>query len=88
MADTYAPDVPRAPRELLTTAEVAAQLGVSPRRVSQLVVRRPDFPRPYAITRGVRRSTGLRLWRPEDIERWAAEADRSVGRPAERETAR
>ena len=73
----------RRPRELLTTAEVAAELGVTPRRVSQLVDRRPDFPAPYAVTRGVRRSSGLRLWRPQDIERWAAEADRSVGRPKE-----
>jgi hypothetical protein len=70
-----------APRELLTTAEVAAELGVSPRRVSQLLERRSDFPRPYAVTRGVRRSAGLRLWRPEDVARWAATADRSVGRP-------
>ena len=68
-------------RELLTTAEVAAELGISPQRVAQLLDRRPDFPRPYAITRGVRRSTGLRLWRPEDIARWATSADRSVGRP-------
>lgn len=73
-----------APRELLTTAEVAAELGVSPRRVSQLLERRADFPRPYAVTRGVRRAAGLRLWRPEDVARWAATADRSVGRPAQR----
>lgn len=69
-------------RELLTTAEVAVELGVSPRRVSQLLERRRDFPRPYAVTRGVRRERGLKLWRPEDIEAWAASADRSVGRPA------
>jgi hypothetical protein len=73
-----------APRELLTTAEVAAELGVSPRRVSQLLELRPDFPRPYAVTRGVRRSAGLRLWRPADVQRWAASADRSVGRPRTR----
>lgn len=71
-----------APRELLTTAEVAAELGISARRVAQLLEVRPDFPRPYAVTRGVRRASGLRLWRPADIERWAATADRSVGRPA------
>jgi len=69
-------------RELLTTAEVAAELGVTPRRVSQLAERRSDFPAPYAITRGVRRSTGLRLWRPEDIDRWVESADRSPGRRA------
>ena len=69
------------PRELLTTAEVAVELGVSPRRVAQLLERRADFPQPYAVTRGVRRSSGLRLWRPEDVARWAASADRSAGRP-------
>jgi predicted DNA-binding transcriptional regulator AlpA len=66
-----------APRELLTAAEVAADLGVSRRRVSQLLELRADFPRPYAVTRG----SGLRLWRAEDIERWDASADRSAGRP-------
>jgi predicted DNA-binding transcriptional regulator AlpA len=70
-----------APRELLTAAAVAAELGVSRRRVSQLLERRPDFPRPYAVTRGIQRDSGQRLWRPEDIAAWAATADRSVGRP-------
>ena len=69
-----------APRELLTTAEVAQVLGVSSRRVLQLLNRTPGFPKPYAITRGIRRTHGLRLWRPADIERWAATADRSAGR--------
>jgi hypothetical protein len=69
-------------RELLTTAEVAQVLGVTPRRVSQLLERRRDFPRPFAVTRGVRRTTGLRLWQPDDIERWAATADRTAGRRA------
>jgi hypothetical protein len=68
------------PRELLTTAEVAQVLGVSPRRVSQLADRRRDFPAPYAVTRGIRRDSGLRLWLPEDIDRWAETADRSPGR--------
>jgi hypothetical protein len=68
------------PRELLTTAEVAQILGVSPRRVSQLADRRRDFPPPYAVTRGVRRDSGLRLWLPGDIDRWAQTADRSPGR--------
>jgi hypothetical protein len=68
------------PRELLTTAEVAQVLGVTPRRVSQLAERRRDFPRPYAVTRGVRRDSGLRLWLPADIDRWVATADRSPGR--------
>jgi hypothetical protein len=69
------------PRELLTTAEAAVELGVTPRRVAQLAATRPDFPAPYAVTRGVRREHGIRLWRPEDIDRWNAAADRSAGRP-------
>jgi excisionase family DNA binding protein len=69
------------PRELLTTAEVAELLGVTSRRVRQLLERgTPGFPAPYAITRGTRRQPGQRLWRPADIERWAATADRSAGR--------
>ena len=67
------------PRELLTTSEVAQVLGVTARRVSQLSDSRPDFPKPYAVTRGIRRSTGIRLWRPEDIEKWARTADRAPG---------
>jgi hypothetical protein len=68
------------PRELLTTAEVAQVLGVTPRRVAQLADRRRDFPQPYAVTRGVRRTSGLRLWLPEDVEEWARTADRTPGR--------
>jgi predicted DNA-binding transcriptional regulator AlpA len=67
-----------APRELLTAGEVAVDLGVSRRRVLQLLERRSDFPRPYAVTRGAGR---ISLWRPEDIAAWASTADRSVGRP-------
>jgi hypothetical protein len=70
-----------APRELLVTADVAAILGVSPGRVRQLLERRSDFPRPYAVTRG-----GVRLWRPADVERWARSADRTVGRPRSRQS--
>jgi predicted DNA-binding transcriptional regulator AlpA len=65
------------PRELLTTADVAEVLGVSARRVSQLADARPDFPAPYAVTRGKK---AIRLWRPEDIDAWARQANRSPGR--------
>ena len=65
------------PRELLTTADVAEVLGVTPRRVAQLADHRRDFPAPYAITRGRKR---IRLWRPEDIEAWARQANRTPGR--------
>jgi predicted DNA-binding transcriptional regulator AlpA len=67
-----------APRVLLTAAEVAEVIGVSRRRVSQLVGERSDFPRPYAIAGPGQQ---VRLWRPEDVERWAATADRTPGRP-------
>lgn len=66
------------PRELLTTADVARVLSVSPRRVAQLADHRPDFPEPYAITRPPQ---SIRLWQPEDIEHWLRTANRSPGRP-------
>jgi hypothetical protein len=68
------------PLELLTVAEVAKQLDVSRSRVAQLS-QRDDFPAPYAITRGVRRDRGIRLWLPDDVERFAASWDRTLGRP-------
>ena len=59
------------PRELLTTSEVAAILGLTPRRIAQLADQPGSgFPQPYAITRGVKRDRGMRLWRPEDIAQW------------------
>jgi hypothetical protein len=58
------------PIELLTTSEVAEVLGVSPRRVAQLADQRLDFPEPYAVTRGVKRARGMRLWKPDDIDQW------------------
>lgn len=67
------------PRELLTTSEVAEVLGVSARRVAQLADGRSDFPKPYAVTRGVRRKKGIRLWRPDEIDHWARTADRAPG---------
>lgn len=66
---------------LLTTNDIAKRLGVTQRRVSQIVDgdkrnrRREDFPKPYASTPG-----GMRFWRPQDIDRWAETADRSVGK--------
>lgn len=66
------------PRELLTTADVARVIGVSPRRVAQLADHRPDFPEPYAITRPPQ---SIRLWTPEAIDAWQRTADRSPGRP-------
>ena len=66
------------PRELLSTADVAVELGVTPRRVLALLGnrRRTGFPAPYATTR----ERAFKLWRPADIERWAATWDRSPGR--------
>jgi predicted DNA-binding transcriptional regulator AlpA len=58
------------PIELLTTAEVARVLGVNRRTVAYWSDTRADFPQPYAITRGVRRTRGIRLWLPSDISEW------------------
>jgi len=66
--------------ELLTTAEVADVLGVSRSRVDQLAVR-SDFPAPFARTRGINRTSGLRLWKPVDIDRFAKTWERQPGRP-------
>ena len=68
-------------RELLSAAQVAEILGVSPRRVTQLAEDRADFPAPAVVSRGQRRRVATRLWRASDIEAWAASADRSPGRP-------
>jgi predicted DNA-binding transcriptional regulator AlpA len=66
--------------ELLTTTGIAEVLGVSRSYVVQLA-RRPDFPRPFATTRGLGRPS-TRLWRPEDVERFArSDWRRPSGRP-------
>jgi predicted DNA-binding transcriptional regulator AlpA len=63
----------RAP-DLITTAEAAERLGVTPRRVRALVKLRPDFPRPAV------RRPNLLLWNAAEVEHWAATADRKPGR--------
>ena len=70
------------PMQLLTKTEVADRLGVSRERVRALMVRRGDFPRPYAIAG----AQAMPLWRPADIDHWNETADRSTGRPRERTT--
>jgi predicted DNA-binding transcriptional regulator AlpA len=77
---------PSDPRQLLNTAEVAAVLGVSRPRVTQLVNERADFPRPYAYTMMGART--LLLWRPADIDRWNLTADRGPGNPSLRNRVR
>ncbi len=51
-------------------AEIAQLLGVSKARVDQLARQHPGFPRPIAEL-----SAG-RIWRREDVERWARAAGR------------
>jgi predicted DNA-binding transcriptional regulator AlpA len=63
------------PRPLLTAADCAELLGVK-RRQAQRLAERADFPKPYAVT-----PSGLKLWRPDDVQRYA-NAPRRVGRPA------
>lgn len=66
---------------LLNTNDIAKLLGITQRRVAQIVdgdkrnKRREDFPKPFAQT-----PSGMRFWRPQDIDRWAKTADRSVGK--------
>jgi Prophage CP4-57 regulatory protein (AlpA). len=52
--------------ELMGAAEIKELLGVSRQRVQQLI-RRPDFPKPIAsLAMG-------KVWRREDVLRWARE---------------
>lgn len=60
--------------QLVGAAEVAEILGVSRQRVTQLTAR-PDFPAPVAVL-----AMG-KVWARDDVERWAEERDRRLGRP-------
>ena len=60
--------------ELITTAEVATRLGVTPGRVRQLLTRRSDFPQPAV------RTPNALLWDAGQIDAWADTADRTAGR--------
>lgn len=77
--DTMLQDERSTMRHLLNTAEVAAVLGVTRPRVSQLVNDRADFPTPHAFTRLGGRD--MLLWTPETIEEWNRTADREPGNP-------
>lgn len=57
----------------LTTREVAERLGVTPRRVRALATGRTDFPKPLDI------ATHAMLFDADEIEEWAATADRRPG---------
>ena len=70
------PATPRAPLELLTTSDIADELGVTRRRAMQLTRDRADFPAPYAVT-----GAGLRLWRREQIARYRASSTRTRWQP-------
>jgi hypothetical protein len=47
-------------------AEIAEYLGVS-RQWTEVLTRRRDFPEPATVLKAGR------IWRTEDVERWAAE---------------
>ena len=51
--------------------EIAEALGISRQRVDQLT-RREDFPKPAAVL-----ASG-RIWKTEDIEKWAREEGRKL----------
>lgn len=61
--------------DLITTREVAARLGVSPRRVRALYKNRADFPQPVELV------PGRLYWTPSEIDEWLTTADRSPHRP-------
>jgi hypothetical protein len=62
--------------DLLSTAEIAEQLGVSPQRVLSLAAGHADFPAPF-IDR-----PHAKLWVKPAIDRFAESWDRKPGRPA------
>lgn len=47
-------------------AEAAQLLGISRRRLYDLLKNDPTFPRPVRLTEG-----GFPRWRPKDLEAWA-----------------
>lgn len=56
---------------LMGLTEIAEALGISRQRVDQLT-RREDFPKPAAVL-----ASG-RIWKTEDIEKWAREEGRKL----------
>ncbi|SCF01469.1 Helix-turn-helix domain-containing protein [Micromonospora echinospora] len=61
-----ADDTGRQPLRVMGTAEIAEYLGVS-RQWVEVLSKRRDFPEPSATLKAGR------IWRTEDVERWAAE---------------
>ena len=57
-----------APNDHASIAEVAEMLGVT-ERTAQRYADRSDFPKPAERVAGGR----LRIWRREDVEKWARE---------------
>lgn len=53
-------------------AEIAEMLGITRQGVDKLVRTRDDFPPPLAVL------TAGRIWRREDVERWARETGRTA----------
>jgi predicted DNA-binding transcriptional regulator AlpA len=63
--------------ELVGTTDVAAMLGVSRQRVSQLIDSYEDFPVPVDVI------AGRRVWTRDEVQRWIAEhPTRPPGRPS------
>jgi predicted DNA-binding transcriptional regulator AlpA len=68
------------PDELVGTAGVAEMLAISDVRVRQLATDREDFPAPVGML------GRQKVWRRDDIARWATEANRSPGRRSDTTT--
>ena len=64
-------------QHLLNTGEIGELLGVSRPRVSRIVEKHTDFPKPYAFTTWGERT--IKLWRRQDIERWQQTWHRKPG---------
>lgn len=60
--------------QLLRQSDIAWLLGVTRQRAAE-VVRKADFPKPYAYTGDVP------LWAPDEFENWLESWQRKPGRP-------
>jgi hypothetical protein len=62
---------------IVTTADIARELGYSPQRVDALIRQAEDFPAPDAVV-----ANGVRLWQREVALKWFADHPRrGPGRP-------
>jgi hypothetical protein len=51
--------------DLMTTGDIAKELGVCRRHVTERLTKRPDFPKP-----AMNATQKLRKWRAKDVYKW------------------